>query len=207
MTANNHVNCQVWIVVVVTSWPLWPVDRHSLNDLKARGVGAGGHRGTCPQPPTPKKIRKKRFSINHHAKLRHFRANIMWNSGILLIFHSYIFGQKCLAPKLTAWNHRDISSVAIFSRWVKFRVSPNTIVCAAYSRWQKTLSRWPPAKFFFAGAICTYRESRPFIGPLFIERDPVIEETIALSNQFRNAFHAVTASYIIIIYFQNKWYE
>ena len=44
------------------------------------------------------------------------------------------------------------------------------------------------AKFFFAGAICTYRKSRPFIGPLFIERDPVIEETIALSNQFRNAF-------------------
>ena len=26
------------------------------------------------------------------------QANIMQNSGILLIFHTYIFGQKCVAP-------------------------------------------------------------------------------------------------------------
>jgi len=31
-----------------------------------------------------------------------FWANIIKNSGILLIFHTYVFGQKCLAlPKLT----------------------------------------------------------------------------------------------------------
>ena len=44
--------------------------------------------------PPPKKKIGKIFSGNYHIKFEHFRANIMLNSGILIIFHTYILGQN-----------------------------------------------------------------------------------------------------------------
>jgi len=50
------------------------------------------------------KIRALFFSDKYNIKFRNFvkfYGSIMQNLGILLIFHAYIFGQKCIAPKST----------------------------------------------------------------------------------------------------------
>ena len=60
----------------------------------------GGQEGHVPYS----QISGKMFSGKCHEKFRHFRANIVQNSGILVLFFfdTYIFGQNCPAlPKLT----------------------------------------------------------------------------------------------------------
>jgi len=52
-------------------------------------VGDWGGGGSCPLPP---KKSEKYFSGKYDVKFGHFvnlQANIMYNSGILLIFHTY----------------------------------------------------------------------------------------------------------------------
>ena len=56
-----------------------------VGNTKLTGVGEG-----VGASAPPKRNRGKYFSGKCHVKFRHF-AN----------FHTYIFGQKCLAPKLT----------------------------------------------------------------------------------------------------------
>jgi len=50
----------------------------------------------------PKNSGENIFSGSYRVKFGHFLVNTMYNSDILLIFHTYmyIFGQKCLAPKV-----------------------------------------------------------------------------------------------------------
>ena len=70
-------------------WRRWRLTSSSLHfhrRRRRRGKTAGAR---APHPP-PKKKSGKCF----------FRANITYNSFILLIFHTYIFGQKCLLPKV-----------------------------------------------------------------------------------------------------------